>query len=143
MHAGQPQLPANHPCAHHLVLGSASRGGWRTLDLIARTVPSRVNNADVLQLQRSRSGAVVRGDPRVALGWLANHLCGRGIGPLYGQFVTAGACMPPLDRLPGDAEVAESGVLGSEASRFTGGPAPSRSRLLLSRHHPASQPGCR
>ncbi|MET0508628.1 MAG: hydratase, partial [Burkholderiaceae bacterium] len=65
------------------------------------------------------SGRAVLGDPRTALAWLANELPRRGQWLKAGQVVTTGACMTPLEVLPGDGVTADYGKIGSVSVRFT------------------------
>ena len=117
--AGEAQLLADDACAHAFLLGPAATADWRLLDLAAHAVHATVTNGGATRLQRSGSGAAVLGDPRLALVWLVNDLSARGIGLQAGDFVTTGTCMPPLDLQPGDAVLADFGVLGRVAARFT------------------------
>lgn len=116
--AGEAQLLADDACALDFVLGAATTADWRTFDLAAHAVQATVHNAGVLRLERGGSGAAVLGDPRLALVWLVNDLCARGISLRSGDFVTTGTCMPPLALEPGDAVVADFGMLGRVAASF-------------------------
>jgi 2-keto-4-pentenoate hydratase len=119
VHAGEAQLLADDACAHAFLLGPAAPAGWRAIDLATHAVQATVTQAGVLRLQRAGSGAAVLGDPRAALVWLVHDLHARGIGLQAGQFVTTGTCMAPLEVQPGDAVLADFGVLGRVAARFT------------------------
>jgi len=63
-------------------------------------------------------GANVLGDPRVALAWLLNEVTGLGITLAAGQVITTGTCAVPIPIGPGDAVLADFGVLGSVSVRF-------------------------
>jgi 2-keto-4-pentenoate hydratase len=65
------------------------------------------------QPPREGRGANVLGDPRVALAWLVNELCGLGLALEAGQVVTTGTCMTPLPIAAGDAIAADFGALGN------------------------------
>jgi 2-keto-4-pentenoate hydratase len=117
--AGAAQLLADDACALDFVLGPATAADWRAIDLATHAVQATVAQAGAVRLQRSGSGAAVLGDPRAALAWLVNDLSARGIGLHPGDFVTTGTCMPPLELQPGDAVLADFGVLGQVAARFT------------------------
>lgn len=117
--AGEAQLLADDACAHQFVLGPATAADWRALDLSGHAVHATIHNAGAQRLARSGSGAAVLGDPRLALAWLVNNLCQRGLGLRAGQFVTTGICMPPLAIAPGDRVVADFGVLGQVSAAFT------------------------
>lgn len=120
VHAGEAQLLADDACAHEFLLGAATTADWRALDLATHAVQATVHNAGLLRYDRSGSGAAVLGDPRLALAWLVNDLCARGIGLQAGDFVTTGTCMPPLAVLPGDAVRCDFGVLGRVSASFSG-----------------------
>lgn len=109
--AGAAQLIADNACAHHFVLGEASRADWRTLDLRAHEVRGGLVGRPV---QHGR-GENVLGDPRVALAWLANELSSLGIALRAGQVVTTGTCVVPIAVSPGDRVEGDFGVLGRVA----------------------------
>ncbi|MDH5206600.1 MAG: fumarylacetoacetate hydrolase family protein [Hylemonella sp.] len=116
--AGEAQLLADNACARDFLLGTAADGSWRDIDLRAHAVRGTVTRADGSQWTREGTGAAVLGDPRVALAWLVNELTSQGITLRAGQFITTGTCMTPLEILPGDAVVADFGVLGTLTMRF-------------------------
>jgi 2-keto-4-pentenoate hydratase len=105
---GAPQLIADNACAHLFVLGPEAPAIWRDLDLVEHAVTGTIGG----KLTREGRGANVLGDPRVALTWLANELSDLGITLKAGEVVTTGTCLTPLPIAPGDAMVAEFGVLG-------------------------------
>jgi 2-keto-4-pentenoate hydratase len=115
--AGGPQLIADNACAHQFVLGPKAPVIWRSLDLAAHQVEGRVGD----RLRRDGIGSNVLGDPRIALTWLVNELSSIGVTLAAGQLVTTGTCLAPLEIQPGDAVVADFGVLGQVSCRF--GPA--------------------
>ncbi len=119
VHAGEAQLLADNACAGQFVLGPASPADWGALDLSVHAVAARVTHGDRTRLERQGTGANVLGDPRVALAWLVNELCGLGLGLVLaaGQVVTTGTCAVPLEIAPGDAVDADFGVLGRVALR--------------------------
>jgi 2-keto-4-pentenoate hydratase len=112
--AGGPQLIADNACAHEFVLGTPMSGDWRAIDLSRHAVKGTLAG----KLVRDGIGSNVLGDPREALTWLVNELSGLGITLARGQVVTTGACMQPLDVVPGDAFEADFGVLGRVSVRF-------------------------
>jgi 2-keto-4-pentenoate hydratase len=116
--AGEAQLIADNACAHQFVLGPAASDGWREVELAAHEVRARVKGRD-RSYDRSGSGRAVLGDPRTALVWIANELPRRGQWLRAGQVVTTGACMTPLEVLPGDLVLADYGELGEVSVRFT------------------------
>lgn len=116
--AGEAQLIADNACAHQFVLGPVASEAWRDVDLAAHEVRARVAGRERIY-DREGSGQAVLGDPRTALAWLANELPRRGQWLKAGQVVTTGACMTPLEVLPGDAVTADYGKIGSVSVRFT------------------------
>ena len=117
--AGEAQLIADSACAHQLVLGAAAPELWRVLDLRTHTVQAQVHGTQGCRLVREGIGSNVLGDPRVALLWLVNELCGLGIGLEPGQFVSTGTCAVPLAVQAGDAVTAGYGALGRVSLHFT------------------------
>jgi 2-keto-4-pentenoate hydratase len=111
---GGPALIADNACAHHFILGPEAPPAWRDLDLAAHPVACTLNGGGL----HAGLGANVLGDPRIALTWLANELAGLGITLRAGQYVTTGTCAVPLAIAPGDAVLADFGVLGQVAARF-------------------------
>ena len=114
--AGAAQLIADNACAHQFVLGREVPRDWRGMDLAAHTVTGRVSSG----LEREGRGANVLGDPRIALTWLANELSRHGVTLAAGQIVTTGTCLVPLEVAPGDAVLADFGVLGRVGLCFGG-----------------------
>ena len=106
---GEPSLIADNACGGDLIVGPRVSANWRDLDLVAHKVTGHVAG----RYEREGSGAAVLGDPRVALTWLANELSALGIGIRRDELVTTGTCMKPLEIEPGDAVVADYGILGS------------------------------
>lgn len=111
---GAAQLIADNACAHYFTAADASTADWRSVDLAAYPVISRIEG----KLVREGTGTNVLGDPRVALAWLVNELSGLGITLKRGQTVTTGTCMPPIEVSPGDRVTADFGVLGTVSVRF-------------------------
>src|SRR5882757_3088154 len=104
--AGEAQLIADHACAHLFVLGATTTANWRAMDL--------VEERPEITLRGQRyvgHGKNVLGDPRVALTWLANELCGLGIPLRAGEVVTTGTCHPPLAIEAGDQFAVDFGAL--------------------------------
>jgi 2-keto-4-pentenoate hydratase len=115
--AGEAQLIADNACAHEFVEGPVAPDTWRDMDLAAHTVHATVDGS-ARRYERSGSGAAVLGDPRDALVWLVNELSSLGIALRAGQMVTTGACIAPLEVVPGDHVRADFGVLGAVDVRF-------------------------
>lgn len=116
--AGEAQLIADNACAWRFVLGPSAPSQWRQLDLAAHAVSARVTRADTSPRERTGSGTNVLGDPRLALAWLVNELSALGVELEAGAVVMTGTCMPPLEIVPGDAVLADFGVLGRVSVRF-------------------------
>ena len=115
--ASEAQLIADNACAHEFVEGPRAPDTWRDLDLAAHSVHATVDGT-LRRYERSGSGAAVLGDPRDALVWLVNELSSLSIALRAGQIVTTGACIAPLEVMPGDHVRADFGVLGSVDVRF-------------------------
>lgn len=118
--AGMAQLIADNACADSFVLGPAAPDSWRMLDLSAHPVRAFVTD---LKGGAERIidgvGANVLGDPRTALTWLVNELCGHGISIGAGQVVTTGTCVVPIPIEPGDHVVGDLGVIGTVSVRIS------------------------
>ncbi|WP_394824672.1 2-keto-4-pentenoate hydratase [Pendulispora albinea] len=111
---GAPQLVADASCASYFVLGPEYTD-FRKIDWLAHPVTMHKNGA-VAALGK---GSNVLGDPRVALTWIANDLALRRNGLREGEIITTGTCIVPLEIGPGDAVVADFGILGAVSVRFT------------------------
>lgn len=111
--AGEAQLIADDACAHLFVLGAATSADWRGMDLVAERPQITLRGERYIGHGRN-----VLGDPRVALGWLANELRGLGITLRAGEVVTTGTCHPPLPIQAGDHLAVDFGVLGKASVRF-------------------------
>jgi 2-keto-4-pentenoate hydratase len=111
--AGAAQLIADNACAHLFVLGPAATAEWRSRDL--------VEEKPVIALRGQQfvgHGKNVRGDPRLALAWLANELRQLGVTLKAGRVVTTGTCHPPLPIQAGDFCAVDFGVLGKVSVGF-------------------------
>jgi 2-keto-4-pentenoate hydratase len=126
---GAPQLIADNACAHLFVLGPQAPGAWREVDLVEHRVTGTVigrpfsarpgsGEAGCQDLTREGKGANVLGDPRVALAWLVNELCGLGITLKSDQVVTTGTCLMPLPIQPDVSVTADFGTLGTVSARI-------------------------
>lgn len=112
--AGAPQLIADNAAAAYFMLGAAAPDTWRTLDLVTHKVKATIPG----KTEREGTGAVVLGDPRIALTWIANELAQVGTPLEAGHVITTGTCMPPLEIAPGDTMTNDMGVLGTVTARF-------------------------
>ncbi len=106
--AGGPQLIADNACTDWFVLGAPVVTPWRDRDLAAHQVTVSRNGAPVAQ----GAGAMVLGDPWIALLWIANELREHGPGLRSGDLVTTGTCIVPTAITTGDTITAEFGVFG-------------------------------
>jgi 2-keto-4-pentenoate hydratase len=106
---GAAQLIADTACAAWLVLGPAVAMEWRTIDFAGQVVTGFRNGEEVVR----GIGAVVLGDPRVALAWLVNEVSRHCGGIEAGQFVTTGTCIVPIAIAPGDRVRMDYGSLGT------------------------------
>jgi len=115
---GAPHLIADNACAHYFVLGPAARTDWRLLNLAAHHATGKVVHPNGEWVHRQGVGANVLGDPRIALGWLANELSALGITLHAGETVITGTCLVPLPIAPGDEIDADFGILGRVSARI-------------------------
>ena len=64
------------------------------------------------------TGALVLGDPKTALVWIANELSSVGEGLRAGDIVTTGTVVTPVKVEPGDEVRCDFGVLGTVSVRI-------------------------
>lgn len=106
--AGQAQLIADCACTNDMVVGAAVSPDARVQALPSLVVRARVSDGRTPQ----GVGSNVLGDPVQALCWLVNELSSTGRTLEAGQFVTTGACVPPIPVLPGQRVDADFGWIG-------------------------------
>jgi 2-keto-4-pentenoate hydratase len=111
---GAPQLIADNACAYLFMLGPEVDVAWRGVDLAAHGVSATV----VGKSRHEGKGSNVLGDPRVALTWLVNELCGLGVTLGAGQVVTTGTCVVPVPVEPGDEVRADFAGFGDLLEGF-------------------------
>ncbi len=111
---GDAQLIAENACAAWFVLGEEADADWHRIDLKTHPVQAYRNG----QLAGEGTGAMVLGDPRIALVWLANELSALGLGLCAGDIVTTGTVVIPVKVEPGDAIHCDFGALGQLDTRF-------------------------
>lgn len=111
---GDAQLIAENACAAWFVLGRELALDWRALDLAS--YPVRLYRNGVLAGEGT--GAMVLGDPKIALAWIANELAALGIGLRAGDIVTTGTVVTPVKVAPGDFIHGDFGVLGALDARI-------------------------
>jgi 2-keto-4-pentenoate hydratase len=113
--AGEAQLIADGACCNDMLVGAAVAPDAAGL----ATLPSLVVRAQVSDGRRPEGlGSNVLGDPVEALRWLVNELTSTGRTLAAGQFVTTGACVPPIPVLPGQQVEADFGWIGRIGARF-------------------------
>ncbi len=113
--AGAAQLIADCACTNDMVVGEGVLPDARVQALPALVVQACVSDGRTPQGQ----GSNVLGDPVQALCWLVNELRATGRTLEAGQFVTTGACVPPIPVLPGQRVDAEFGWIGRLSASFT------------------------
>lgn len=112
--AGEAQLIADCACTNDMVVGAAVPPDERVHALPALRVQARVSDGRTPE----GVGSNVLGDPVEALVWLVNELGAAGQ-PLHaGQFVTTGACVPPIPVTAGQRVEADFGWIGRIAASF-------------------------
>ncbi len=111
---GDAQLIAENACAAWFVLGKEALTDWHRLDLKSHAVQVYRNG----QLAGEGTGAMVLGDPKIALVWIANELSALGLGLRAGDVVTTGTVVVPVRVESGDAIHCDFGVLGQLDARF-------------------------
>jgi 2-keto-4-pentenoate hydratase len=112
--AGEAQLIADCACCNDMLVGAAVAPDARVDALPSLQVQARVSDGRCPQ----GIGSNVLGDPVQALVWLVNELASTGRTLEAGQFVTTGACVPPIPVLPGQAVEADFGWIGRIGARF-------------------------
>ena len=111
---GDAQLIAENACAAWFVLGEEALTDWHRLDLKSHLVRAYRNG----ELAGEGTGAMVLGDPKIALVWIANELSALGLGLRPGDIVTTGTVVTPVRVEPGDAIHCDFGVLGELNAHF-------------------------
>lgn len=112
--AGEAQLIADCACTNDMVVGAAVMPDARMHALPALRVQARVSDGRTPE----GIGANVLGDPVEALVWLVNELGAAGQPVQAGQFVTTGACVPPIPVVAGQRVEADFGWVGRIAASF-------------------------
>lgn len=112
--AGEAQLIADCACCNDMLVGAPVAPDARVDDLPSLAVQARVSDGR----QAEGIGRNVLGDPVEALVWLVNELASTGRTLHAGQFVTTGACVPPIPVLPGQQVDADFGWIGRITARF-------------------------
>lgn len=112
--AGEAQLIADCACTNDMVVGAAVPLDERVHALPALRVQARVSDGRTPE----GVGSHVLGDPVEALVWLVNELGAAGQPLQAGQFVTTGACVPPIPVVAGQRVEADFGWIGRIAAIF-------------------------
>jgi 2-keto-4-pentenoate hydratase len=111
---GDAQLIAENACAAWFVLGEAADVDWRSIDFKTHAVQAFRNGV----LAGEGTGALVLGDPKIALLWIANELSSVGEGLRAGDIVTTGTVVTPVKVEPGDHVRCDFGLLGELSARI-------------------------
>lgn len=112
--AGEAQLIADCACSNDMVLGAAVPADERLGALPTLLVQAQVSDGRSPQ----GVGSNVLGDPVEALVWLVNEITSAGQRIEPGQFVTTGACVPPIPVQPGQDLQADFGWIGRIRASF-------------------------
>lgn len=112
--AGEAQLIADCACSNDMVLGAAVPADERLGALPTLLVQAQVSDGRSPQ----GLGSNVLGDPVEALVWLVNEITSAGQSIEPGQFVTTGACVPPIPVHPGQEVQADFGWIGRIRASF-------------------------
>ncbi|MFD0666665.1 2-keto-4-pentenoate hydratase [Ramlibacter sp. MAHUQ-53] len=114
--AGEAQLVADCACCRDMVLGAPVAPEPQQLAALpGLQVRARVSDGRTAE----GVGRNVLGDPVEALVWFVNEIGAAGQAVQAGQFVTTGACVPPIPVAPGQRVEADFGWLGTLAAEFT------------------------
>lgn len=112
--AGEAQLIADCACSHDMVMGAPVAPDERMRSLADLVVQARVSDGRTPQ----GVGSNVLGDPLKALVWFVNEIGAAGQTVQAGQFLTTGACVPPIPVEPGQRVEADFGWLGRISASF-------------------------
>ena len=112
--AGEAQLIADCACSNDMVIGTAVAPDHRVEALADLLVQARVSDGR----EPTGIGRNVLGDPVEALCWLVAELGRAGRTLEAGQFVTTGACVPPIPVQPGQQVSADFSWLGRVSASF-------------------------
>lgn len=114
--AGEAQLIADCACTNLMVLGARAPEPRpdQLLALASLQVQAEVSDGRNPQ----GIGSNVLGDPLNALVWFVNEITAAGRTLAPGQFVTTGACVPPIPVSPGMTVHADFGWIGRLSASF-------------------------
>ncbi len=112
--AGEAQLIADCACCNEMLVGNPVRPDERVDALPDLRVQARVSDGRTPE----GLGRNALGDPVEALVWLANELSSTGRTLASGQFVTTGACVPPIPVQAGQQVDVDFGWIGRIGARF-------------------------
>lgn len=112
--AGEAQLIADCACSNDMVMGAPVAPDARMLSLATLEVQARVSDGRTPQ----GVGSNVLGDPLEALMWFVREMGTTGQTVRQGQFLTTGACVPPIPIEPGQRVEVDFGWLGRIAASF-------------------------
>ncbi len=113
--AGASALLADCACGKDWVIGEATSENWRDINLASASTRLIINDVTVTE----GTGKDTLGSPLLALQWLVNRLCARGINIEPGQYVTTGVCGLPKPIKAGDRVTADLGKFGLVTATLT------------------------
>jgi 2-keto-4-pentenoate hydratase len=114
--AGEAQLLADCACCNEMVLGTpVAPDASRLAQMPQLRVQARVSDGRT----PDGLGSNVLGDPVEALVWFVHEMGRAGQVVRAGEFVTTGACVPPIPVLPGQTVEGDFGWIGRITARFT------------------------
>ncbi len=113
--AGEAQLLADCACCNEMVLGApVAPDAGKLAQLPDLRVQARVSDGRTPE----GVGRNVLGDPVEALVWFVQEMSRAGQTVRAGQFLTTGACVPPIPVVPGQSVEADFGWIGRISARF-------------------------
>lgn len=113
--AGEAQLIADCACSNDMVLGAPVTPDARMRSLATLAVEARVSDGRTPQ----GVGSNVLGDPLEALMWFVHEIGAAGQTVRKDQFLTTGACVPPIPVEPGQRVDVDFGWLGRITASFS------------------------
>ena len=113
--AGDAALLADCACGKDWVIGDATSEDWQNANLASAPIRLIINGETVTE----GTGKDSLGSPLLALQWLVNRLCARGINIESGHYVTTGVCGLPKPVKSGDRVTADLGKFGSVTATLT------------------------
>jgi 2-keto-4-pentenoate hydratase len=106
---GEAQLIADCACMNEMAVGAPRAPSRAQIDALPQLEVRATLGSGAVHPGVGRNAL---GDPVAALGWLVNELSAYGHTLEVGQFVTTGACVPPIPVTPGERVAVDFGWLG-------------------------------